>query len=261
MAHYIDITLFFICFNYKIKYHEYTYNNLIFLWYTYKIAHNNQTTIFSHIPDDYEKNREKREISFWLEKLHTQEETAGSNNEEKKQPVPENASETLHTLPVKIKNHDATQSGIDEHMKNIARKKESDSHIVNDLIKKSNRVIVSVSSQFPLALFPNTIEVEESRVTFKFSQFFSSQSYSVDIKDISNVFIESSLFFSTLQVVSRTFVQNDIKIGYLNKASAKLVQRIIEGLRTFKEHNISTSHYEINELISKIGEFHQNYIS
>ena len=104
---------------------------------------------------------------------------------------------------------------------------------------------------------PNKIhKVEESRVTFKFSQFLSSQSHSVEIKDISNVFIESSLFFATLQVVSRTYVQNDIKIGHLEKRKAVLVQRIIEGLRTFSEHNINTSNYEIDELISKIGEFH-----
>ena len=51
-------------------------------------------------------------------------------------------------------------------------------------------------------------------------------------------------------------MQNDIKIGHLDKRKAVLVQRIIEGLRTFSEHNINTSNYEIDELISKIGEFH-----
>ena len=64
------------------------------------------------------------------------------------------------------------------------------------------------------------------------------------------------MFFATLQVVSRTYVQNDIKISHLNKKKAILVQRIIERLRTFSEHNINTSNYEIDDLISKIGEFH-----
>jgi len=78
------------------------------------------------------------------------------------------------------------------------------------------------------------------------------------MKDISNVFIESSLFFATLQVVSRTFIKNDIKIGYLNKTKAKKVQKIIEGLRTFEENNINTSTYKIDELISKIEKFYNN---
>lgn len=150
------------------------------------------------------------------------------------------------------------ETGKNEQTINEATKKEEDKQTVNDLIRKSNRCIISISSLFPWNFFPNTIEVEESRVTFIFRQFLSSQSHSVDIKDISNVFIQSSLFFGTLQIVSRTFVQNDIKVGYLNRQKAYKVQMVIEGLRTFAENNIDTSNYEISELISKIEEFHKN---
>lgn len=166
----------------------------------------------------------------------------------------------LHEAFVR-KDQDLAQLGINEQTKKKATKHEADMQMVNDLVKMSNRRIISISSQFPWDLFPNTIDVEESRVTFKFSQFFSSQSHSVDVKDISNVFIEFSMFFATLQVVSRTYVQNDIKIGNLNKAKAKKVQRIIEGLRTFATHEINTSNYEIKELVSKIEEFHTTHIS
>lgn len=150
------------------------------------------------------------------------------------------------------------EEGKNEQTKNEATKKEEDKQTVNDLIKKSNRCIISVSSRFPWTLFPNTITVEESRVTFIFRQFFASQTHSVDIKDISNVFIESSPFFATLQIVSRTFIQNDITIGHLDVKKATKVQMVIEGLRTFAEKNIDTSNYEVNELISKIEEFHTN---
>jgi hypothetical protein len=95
-------------------------------------------------------------------------------------------------------------------------------------------------------------------VTFIFRQFLSSQTHSVDIKDISNVLIESSPFFATLQIVSRTFVENNITIGHLDATRAARVQMIIEGLRTFAEHNIDTSNYEVKELIAKIEEFHTN---
>lgn len=143
-------------------------------------------------------------------------------------------------------------------MKNEVVKKEEDRQMVSDLIKKSNRCIISISSLFPWDFFPNTIEVEESRVTLTFHQLFSSQSYSVNIKDISNVFIESSAFFASLKFVSRTFVENDITIGHLDAKKARHVYMIIEGLRTFAENNIETSNYEIPELIAKIEEFHKN---
>ena len=91
------------------------------------------------------------------------------------------------------------EEGKNEQTKNEATKKEEDRQTVSDLIKKSNRCIISISSLFPWDFFPNTIEVEESRVTVMFRQFLASQSHSVDIKDISNVFIESSYFFALNQ--------------------------------------------------------------
>jgi hypothetical protein len=229
--------------------------------YNVFIADIKSTTIFSNMPyvtpDGTERDSENRKLSYWLEKLHTQgEEVRIDNNRREEQANRDATYNPSRVQHVEKIDHNLTQLGINTHTKNAAAKNESDRQVVNDLVKKSNRNIISISSTFPWNLFSNTIYVEESRVTFKFSQFLSSQSHSVDIKDISNVFIESSMLFSTLQVVSRTFVQNDIKIGNLNKTQALKVKRIIEGLRTFAENKINTSNYEIDELILKIGEFH-----
>lgn len=211
---------------------------------------------------ELEKAAEKRKVSYWLEKLHIQrEQIRKDKNRRGDMPTTDDSRQILDEQSVALTDQELAQSGINENTKNTATKKEEDIQMVHDLVKMSNRSIISISSQFPWDLFPSTIDVEESRVTFKFSQLFSSQSHSVDIKDISNIFIESSPFFSTLQVVSRTYIQNDIKIGYLNKKKAKKVQSIIEGLRTFAEHNISTSDYGIDELIAKIEEFHANSMS
>lgn len=219
------------------------------------------TTIFSKTPptltEGVEKNIENRKLSYWLEKLHIQgEKVRKDDNRREEQAIVDESIQALNEQPVGKKAQTLTQSGINEHTKNIATKKEDDIEIVNDLVKKSNRSIISISSLFPWDFFPSTIDVEESRVTFTFKQFLTSQSHSVDIKDISNIFIETSMFFASLQVVSRTYIQNDIKIGNLNKTEAKRVQSIIEGLRTFAEHDINTSNYEIDELIAKIGELH-----
>ncbi len=148
------------------------------------------------------------------------------------------------------------KEGKDESIKDQAAQKEADRQSVDQLIKSSNRCIISISTAFPWNLFPNTINVEEARLTFIFRQFMSSQSHSVDMKDISNVFIESSLFFATLQIVSKTYIQNDIKIGNLNKKKAVRARMIIEGLRTFATHKLNTSSYSVNELIAKIEEMH-----
>lgn len=187
------------------------------------------------------RTREDEKVSYWLEKLHQQ------------------GEEKVNSSPFEIQDEKTlAEEGRDEYAKHQATKKEEDSQTVSDLIAKSNRCIISISSLFPWDFFPNTINVEENRVTFIFRQFLASQSHSIEIRDISNVFTESSLFFATIQIISHTYVQNNIKIGNLYKKKAQKVQKIIEGLRTFKEYNINTSNYGINELIAKIEEFHTN---
>lgn len=196
-------------------------------------------------------NDQKGNVTVWPGKLYSQQEVDDSYQRGKDSLTPKvkNIQETDKSLK---------KEGKDEQTKIQATKKESDIQSVKDLVKMSNRSIFSISSQFPWNLFPNTIDIEEDRVTFTFRQFLSQQSHSINIKDISNVFLESSLFSATLQVVSHTYIQNDIKIGHLNSKKAEKARRIIEGLRVFAEHNINTSNYGVDDLIAKIEEFHTN---
>lgn len=151
------------------------------------------------------------------------------------------------------------QKGADEHIQNEMRKHEDAKSSVDRLVRKSNRRIISIKSfsLFPFGFFTNTIEVEESRIIFIFKQIFSYQSHIIDITDISNVFIDSDFLFAQMRIVSRTYVQNEITIGYLNKRKANKVRMIIEGLRIFSKSKIDTSVYSVDELIQKLGELHQ----
>lgn len=131
--------------------------------------------------------------------------------------------------------------------------------MINDqlegLVKKSNRLLVSISSHgFPVDLFPDTVNVEEGRITIITRGFFSSQVHSVDIKDISNIFINMAPFFAQLIIVSKTFAQNEIRIRNLRKKEAIFARRIIEGLRVFENKQIDTSNYTKEELIAKLKE-------
>jgi len=134
--------------------------------------------------------------------------------------------------------------------------KQTDTQIVAGLVKKSNRILASISTHgFPFDLFPNTVNVEEGRVTIIIRRFFSSsQVHSVDIKDISNVFINVAPFFAQLVIVSKTFTANEIRIKNLKKGEAVLARRIIEGLRIFESKQIDTSIYTKKELVAKLEE-------
>lgn len=123
------------------------------------------------------------------------------------------------------------------------------------MVEKSNRILVTISSHaFPIDFFPNTLVIEEDRVTIVTREFLSSAVHSVDIRNIANVLINTTFFFSQLVIISKTFEENEIKIRNLRTNEAIFARRIIEGLRTFESKKINTSTYSIDELISKLEE-------
>jgi len=134
--------------------------------------------------------------------------------------------------------------------------KRLDKNVVASLVRRSNRILVSIRShRFPFDFFPDTINIEEGRINIITRYFFySSEVHSVDVTDIANIFIVSSLFFAELVIVSKTFTENEIRIKNLRKKEAIYVRRIIEGLRVFADKQIDTSVYTKGELISKLEE-------
>ncbi|KKS94926.1 MAG: hypothetical protein UW68_C0008G0014 [Candidatus Collierbacteria bacterium GW2011_GWB1_44_6] len=131
-----------------------------------------------------------------------------------------------------------------------------DKNLVAGLVKKSNRILISISThRFPLDIFPDTLNVEEGRLTIINRSFFlSSQVHSVDIKDISNIFVNTAPFYAQLVIISKTFTKNEIRIKYLWKDEAVMIRRIIEGLRTFQSKQVDTSVFSVKDLIAKLKE-------
>jgi hypothetical protein len=138
----------------------------------------------------------------------------------------------------------------------IDKQERRDERTVAGLVKKSNRILVSISTHaFPFDLFPDTINVEEGRITIITRTFFlSSRVHSVDIKDVSNIFVNVAPFFAQLVIISKTFEENEIRIKNLKKSEAVFARRIIEGLRIFANKQIDTSGYSVKELLAKLQE-------
>lgn len=134
-------------------------------------------------------------------------------------------------------------------------KKSEDESVMENLVKKSNRILASISSHaFPIDLFPDSLNIEEGRITIVIRHLLSSEVHSIDIKNISNIFINTTLFFSQLVIISKTFEENEIKMRNLWTNEAVYARRIIEGLRIFESKQIDTSIYTNRELIEKLME-------
>lgn len=135
-------------------------------------------------------------------------------------------------------------------------KKLQDKKTVAELVRKSNRILTTISShKLPYDFFPDSITIEEGRLTvITRNFFFNSRVHSIDIKNVSNIFINIAPLFAQLVIVSKTFIENEIKIKCLRKKEAVFARRIIEGLRIFADKDIDTSNYTKEELLAKLSE-------
>lgn len=196
---------------------------------------------------------ETKKTSYWLEKLFNQARDRGKGvlREGIKTQV---GAPSQTSLNVQKNEQVLEEKGVEEAVKGQAEKAERSRQAVEDMVNNSNRILLKISSVFPWDFFPTSIIVEETRITIVHRQLFSSQVHSVDIKNISNVFIDNSILFSQLTIVSNTFAENQIIIDRLWKKEAILIRRVIEGLRMFVDKNIDTTGYKTGELISKLKE-------
>lgn len=188
---------------------------------------------------------EDKKISFLLEKLF---------NQRKAREKIELEETGVSNAPDPDEKQDLKEKGIAEAIKHHAIKAEKNRQAVEDMVNNSNRILLKVSTVFPLDWFPSSIVIEETRLTIIHRQLLTSQTHSVDIKNISNVFVDSGIFFAQLSIVSDTFAENQIVINKLWKKDAIFLRRVIEGLRMFVSHDIDTTDYTVKELVNKLKE-------
>ncbi|RJQ24445.1 hypothetical protein C4577_07740 [Candidatus Parcubacteria bacterium] len=210
-------------------------------------------TIFPIFSQSRYQQSENQKVSYWLEKLF--------NQERKKEDVTLRDQTKTQMSAVNLVSSNAQnikqtteEKGLEEAIINHAGKAEKNRQAVEDMVNSSNRILLKISSVFPWDFFPSSIIVEETRLTIIHRQLFSSQVHSVDIKDISNIFVDTGILFAQLAIVSNTFAQNQIIINRLWKKEAIFMRRIVEGLRMFINKDIDMTSYKPEELINKLRE-------
>ncbi len=216
--------------------------------------------IYTAGPQKGEENSDKKKISYLLQKIFDLKKEKSEKEEKDKITSAQTYAQTDNKpefgkafLP-KQEVRASEEQGLEESIKKQVTKKEEDRKKLENMVSNSNRLLISTKAIFPFDFFPNSINVEATRVNIIRRSLFFSNVHSVDIKDISNVFISQSLFFATLVIVSQTFAKNEIKISKLWKKNAIEVRRIIEGLRMIVKADIDMNNYSVEELTNKLKE-------
>ena len=200
------------------------------------------TIVFSRLSQRNSEEVETKKTSYWLEKIFNQEKSR------EKTPVNPPIQSAKQVTPKK------------ELPENNKEKAVKNRQAVEDMINNSNRVLLRIYSVFPLDFFPSRIIVEDTRLVIIHRQLFSSQVHSVDLKDVSNVFIDTSIIFAQVRVISNTFAQNQIIVNKLWKKEAILARNVIEGLRKFISNGIDTTSFKTEELVNKLKELNETEI-
>jgi hypothetical protein len=112
-------------------------------------------------------------------------------------------------------------------------------------------ILIKAESTFPFVLFPDTITVSRMKVTITRRSFFNvADVISLQIEDILNVEIDAGPFFGSLNIFTRVYGSEPLRITFLARKSAIDVKRILEGYVIARQRDIDTSTIEKHELIA-----------
>lgn len=133
-----------------------------------------------------------------------------------------------------------------------------DTRDLDNLLRSSQEAIFKTKAIFPFDLFPDQLSIEANQVNFSKKSFFSTYHIqSIPIKNVADVFLQTTLFFASLKIIDSSYIENSIKIDFLTKDNACKARRIIQGLVIAIKNGIDTSKIKVSELAQKaerIGE-------
>jgi hypothetical protein len=123
-------------------------------------------------------------------------------------------------------------------------------------VQKSNQVLASTRTVFPLTLFPDSIIVDRTKISIiKRDFFWTSNVISFQIEDILNVSCAVGPLFGSLTVASRVMSTIDhFNINYLWRNDAIFFKDLIQGHIIAKNNKLETEHLSVKETIDALCE-------
>ena len=143
----------------------------------------------------------------------------------------------------------------DRPIDSISRQKATAHQEIDNLVQKNSEVLFRTANFFPFDLFPDQIIISRDKVDIIYYQFFLTKRYiTVLIENIYDVNVNTSIFFSSLDIRSNSLVDDVEPISFLRSRDAKTARRIILGLVMAKKQKIDLSSLNTSELRKKMIE-------
>lgn len=140
------------------------------------------------------------------------------------------------------------------------KSKEDRKRNLKRIVRRSQEVIASANTVFPITLFPDTVFVDRAKVTIiRRSFFWVEDVISLRIEDILNVSNTVGPLFGSLTITIRVISTIDhFQINYFWRNDAIYLKHIIQGYVIAQHNELDTSSLNMRELRSALEELGQD---
>ncbi len=125
------------------------------------------------------------------------------------------------------------------------------------------RELYRINSIFPLDFFPDELVIDEIKVSVIYRHFLSHQINNILIKDITDITLNSTLFFGSLIMTGGEYEgfsstsedqKGPLTISKLWLQEAQIAKRIILGLTILSDQKVDTTQMTVEDILKKTTE-------
>lgn len=131
----------------------------------------------------------------------------------------------------------------------------TDTEKLTNLTLESQTILFQFQTAFPFDFFPDKIIIDENKVNIVSRDFlFNYHVRSIVIEDITDVSVDTGIFFATLTIVDSSNYRFPIteSIRFISKENALKARKLIQGLILAKSNNIDLASIPISKVRDKL---------
>lgn len=131
-----------------------------------------------------------------------------------------------------------------------------ESQDLEEVLVRSNQVLATATTIFPLTLFPDTIVLDRTKLTVTRRNFFLSEDVmSIRIEDILNVSATVGPFFGSITIATRVMSTDDhFMVKNFLREDVMHLKHMIQGYVIARHNNIACDHLNYDELVHTLRE-------
>ncbi len=145
------------------------------------------------------------------------------------------------------------QDGLKDAAKESVKIEQINNDRFKNLVRASNQTLYKVKTVFPFDFFPDEMSIEITQINVIKRYFFATAHLqTIPIKNVADVFLETSLFFASIKIIDSSYIENSIQVEYLKKADACRARKVIQGLVIANKEGIDLAKVPPKSLLDNI---------